>query len=333
MDKFNYLKSLLSGTALEAVAGLTLSEANYQEAVTILNGRFGNRQRIIDKHMDQLLNVSSVTTATNLSGLRRLFDAVENHVRSLKSLGVASESYGSLLSSVLLNKLPEEVRLLISRKVPEDDWSLDSLMKELQDELQARERVALDKSSPGTATGRGGRSGLPTLVSGANPSTFTCCYCQQGHPARDCKVVTQPEARKQILCKSGRCFVCTRTGHLGRECRSKSRCNKCSRRHHVSICPGVSSEGGGPTSQSPKTESDQGGSAVSAPPHQNRESASVLNANAAPFPPQNTTTALFVATKRAVLLQTAQATVHNPSQPLMCRDFVLFSTSVANAPT
>ena len=117
VDKFNYLKSLLSGTALEAIQGLTLTDANYNEAVTILQKRFGNRQQIIDKHMDKLLNVEPVTSSRNISGIRHLFDTVEANIRSLNSLGVRSESYSSLLSSVLLSKLPEEVQLLISRKV------------------------------------------------------------------------------------------------------------------------------------------------------------------------------------------------------------------------
>ena len=54
IDKFNYLKSLLEGTALDAVSGLTLSAPNYAEAIAILEKRFGNRQQIILKHIDQL---------------------------------------------------------------------------------------------------------------------------------------------------------------------------------------------------------------------------------------------------------------------------------------
>ena len=148
VDKFNYLKSLLTGTALEAIAGLTLSASNYDEAIAILQRSFGNRQQIIAKHMDQLLNVNPVTSANNLSGIRHLFDLVETHVRSLRSLGVSADSYGSLLSTVLLNKLPTDVCLLISRKIPEEEWSLDALLKELQQELQARERVVMDVKKP-----------------------------------------------------------------------------------------------------------------------------------------------------------------------------------------
>lgn len=153
VDKFNYLKSLLSGTALEAIQGLALTEANYKEAVAILQQRFGNRQQIIDKHMDQLLKVESVTSPRNIVGLRRLFDSIESHIRSLKSLGVKAESYSSLLSSVLLNKLPEEIQLLISRKVPEKDWGLTSLLEVFEEELQARERV----TSEITKSARSGR--------------------------------------------------------------------------------------------------------------------------------------------------------------------------------
>ena len=50
IDKFNYLRSLLEGTAYDAIAGLALSAANYGEAVKILKKRFGNRQLIISKH-------------------------------------------------------------------------------------------------------------------------------------------------------------------------------------------------------------------------------------------------------------------------------------------
>jgi len=303
--QFNYLKSLLTGTALDAIAGLTLSDSNYEEAITILERRFGNRQQIIAKHMDHLLNVDPVTSASNLTGLRRLFDFVETHIRSLKSIGVAADSYGSLLSSVLLNKLPAEVRLLISRKVPEGEWSLDVLLKELQEELQARERVVVDKPSSNT-TRNSGRSHPHTaaaLVSSVSPGTTSCCYCQQAHPSRDCKVVTQAEARKQILRKSGRCFVCLRHGHLSRECRSKSRCSKCAKKHHTSICMGESSGAGRSLNRDQGAESSQSGPKVNSPVGQSQDAAasgSRLNVNAPSFPAQNTTS-LYVTTSKTVV--------------------------------
>ena len=55
--------------------------------------------------IDVLLNLTAVT--------------LEN-VRSLKALGVEQPFYGAMLTSVLLNKLPSNVRLIESRRTPSD---------------------------------------------------------------------------------------------------------------------------------------------------------------------------------------------------------------------
>ena len=73
---------------------------------------------------------------------------MEVHVRGLKALGVPSESYGSLLSSVLMNKVPQEVRLIISREVKGGDWELDRLLAVMHQELEARERAAQGNHNP-----------------------------------------------------------------------------------------------------------------------------------------------------------------------------------------
>ena len=111
MDKFNYLWSWVETSAYEAIAGLTLSSANYGEAVEILKKRFGNRQMIISRHMEILLNLSAVSGERNVRSLRQLYNEVEANVRSLKALWVERDSYGTMLTSVLLTKLPPEIRL------------------------------------------------------------------------------------------------------------------------------------------------------------------------------------------------------------------------------
>ena len=131
IDKFTYLRSSLHRTAREAISGLTLSSTNYKEALSILENRFGNKQLIISRHMDILLSLEPVTSSHNLSALRHLFDQVESHVRGLRSLGITADTYGSLLLPLLTKKLPAELRLIISRKVPEDDWKLDKVMAAL----------------------------------------------------------------------------------------------------------------------------------------------------------------------------------------------------------
>ena len=73
VDKFNYLSSLVEGVVAEAISGLKLTTANYEEGIAILKERFGNKQNIITKHMEILLNIDTVTSQYNLKGLRHLY--------------------------------------------------------------------------------------------------------------------------------------------------------------------------------------------------------------------------------------------------------------------
>eukprot|EP00731_Ephydatia_muelleri_P015789 Em0009g213a len=144
IDKFNYLNSLLESSAAAAIARLTLSEANYSEAVAILTKRFGNRQQIVTKHMDALMGLEAVTSNRNLKGLRRLYDLVESHTGSLNSIEIPSSSYGSLLSSVFMNKLPREIRQglwpMVQTRVLLDSGSQRSyISSKLCDELGLKE--------------------------------------------------------------------------------------------------------------------------------------------------------------------------------------------------
>ena len=215
IDKFNYLRSLLQGSALDAISGLTLTATNYQEAVDILNKRFGNKQRIVSKHMDALLNVDPVMSNHNLKALQQLYDTIELHVCGLKSLGVSADSYGSLLSSVLLNKLPQEIRLIVSRKAGSDDWQLDKLMELLEEEVQARERAAASQlMSMSPRKPSKGPSTTSALMTTGNHSTgLTCCYCHQSHSSHSCRVVESVEERKCILREAGRCFLSEKRSH------------------------------------------------------------------------------------------------------------------------
>ena len=109
---------------------MTLTAANYKEAIQILTKHYGNKQLIVNKHMDQLLHMDAVSSQHDVKGRRRLYDTIESNVRNLTSVGVKSEAYGALLSSVLMSKLPPELRLIVIRQIgEEEEWKLDSLMK------------------------------------------------------------------------------------------------------------------------------------------------------------------------------------------------------------
>ena len=104
--------SLLESSAAEAVAGLSITSANNDEAISTLKKRFGNTQLIINRYMEALLGVAAVSSHHDTKGLQKFNDTVEAHVRGLRALGVPVESYGGWLASVLTNKLPPDISLL-----------------------------------------------------------------------------------------------------------------------------------------------------------------------------------------------------------------------------
>jgi len=82
VDKFTYLQSLLEEPALCAIAGLHLTAPNNAETIETLKKRFGNKQQIIHRHMDSLLDLEPVQSPFNTRALCRLYDEAEFQVHS-----------------------------------------------------------------------------------------------------------------------------------------------------------------------------------------------------------------------------------------------------------
>ena len=64
-----------------------------------------------------------------------------------------------------------------------------------------------------------------------------CGYCEdQNHRSVNCTKVTETGKRRRILAEKRLCFNCTGGKYRADECKSRLRRQKCSRKHHTSIC-------------------------------------------------------------------------------------------------
>ncbi len=145
--KFNYLRSVLEDEAASVISGLSLTSKNYKEAVTLLRDRYENKQILVSGHIDQLLNLPLVTSSTDTSMLRELYDSVEKNVRCLKNLDISSSHYGPILLQIVMRKIPNDIQLVISRAMATvstgtddtDTWKIDELLKSFKQEIESRE--------------------------------------------------------------------------------------------------------------------------------------------------------------------------------------------------
>ena len=190
--------------------------------------------------MEALLKLQPVNTMSNVKGIRAVLDNLEIQVRGLQALGTDSAQYGALLIPIFMEKLPEELRLIVSRE-HKGNWELTSVIKAVKNEVEARERcgmnTSVEKKSPLKKSFNPSNESTASALLSGNRGEFNCLFCKGNHRASECQVVTNIDERGEILKKQGRCFNCLRLGgHLARNCDAKIQCFKCSGRHHLAVC-------------------------------------------------------------------------------------------------
>ena len=145
IDKMNYLKGLITCNTARAISGLPMTSQNYEKAIEILKERFGRNQVLINAHMESLSKISA--PSADVQQLRKFYNSCESNIRALETLGVQTDSYGSLLIPILLKKLPEQLRCTIFRTNPQADCSLNDLRTALCHEIDTREKSQLTQEN------------------------------------------------------------------------------------------------------------------------------------------------------------------------------------------
>ena len=123
---------------MNAILGLSLSNENYEVAVSILKDRFGKKQDLVDIHYMQMINLPPATTRT--SSLRSLLNNIEKHIRWLAVLKQNVEQ--DIVVAMIRAKLPEEVLVQLEMlNGAKNTWTVQKLRDRLDDYITARENA------------------------------------------------------------------------------------------------------------------------------------------------------------------------------------------------
>ena len=239
IEKFTYLRGFLSGDALQTIQGMPLTQDNYKNAKDMLEKRYGNPQLIVSSHMNALLKLDKVVS-TRAKELRELYNKVEINTRALRSSGISTEHFGALLIPVVLEKLPNIVRLQISRKLGSNNWSIEDFMESINDEITARENFEYLKKCGGTDEFEDVKDTPHTTTSlSIQQSKRVCIFCgNMNHFSDRCDIITDVNLRKQKIRELRFCYKCLKPNHIAKNCRKKIFCYKCKtqNKHHTAIC-------------------------------------------------------------------------------------------------
>ena len=158
------------------------------------------------------MKLPAVLEQDGVYGLQTFYDQINSHIQSLSTTGVANEHYEPMLSSIILEKLPPEIKLLIPRNMNQDIWDLTQMLEIFSQKLKARETCL-----PSTLFGKNFEfdskytdSALysSTASRGQSPtkSPVKCIFCKGEHWSYKCNIVTDHIARKVFLKNNNLCF-------------------------------------------------------------------------------------------------------------------------------
>ena len=140
-------------------------------------------------------------------------------VQSLETLGKLADVKGNVRAT--LDKLKGIKSDLVRGREGWQDWGFNDLLDQLK---KWRDRPFFHTRD-------------------TRRDTRACVYCEDNtHKSVDCTKVISVEDRKKILARKGLCFNCTGPQHQAANCKSRSTCRKCNRKHHTSVCSEHTSE-------------------------------------------------------------------------------------------
>jgi len=239
VQKFQYLRSQLDGEAARTIAGLPLSSANYMEALSLLEKRYGQPHKIVSSYMKALWDLPK--PSDNASSIKDFYDHMETYIRGLRSLGKTEDSYGELLVPVIFEKLPSRMKTQISREQGERIWKLPELMNSIYKEIEASQAgEEQHMPTPSAATFFiGSRSRRkPGRSSSTNATSLSCPFCKGNHWPTDCVKFKDPQKRYDVAKQERLCFNCLKGHHSVQKCLAKGRCKHCHHKHHTALCRG-----------------------------------------------------------------------------------------------
>ena len=96
-----------NGDANKVIEWLAVVHGNYETGCKLLEERFAKASKIIFANVNQLLQLG-LKDGDDLNSVQ---EALLLQVRSLERLGIGGETYGVILTSLILSRLPDSFRM------------------------------------------------------------------------------------------------------------------------------------------------------------------------------------------------------------------------------
>ena len=153
-------------------------------------------------------------------------------MQSLETLGKLRDVSGNVRS--VLDKLKGIKADLVRGREDWQNWDFPQLVKALKTWKDINPVENNTEKYPTRLRDKGFQTKDST---NSSPSQRACVYCDAvDHKSANCHNIVAVTDRRHHLSAKQLCFNCTGSKHRASECRSRSKCQVCQRKHHTSIC-------------------------------------------------------------------------------------------------
>ncbi|XP_076684125.1 uncharacterized protein LOC143377089 [Andrena cerasifolii] len=241
--RLQYLQSAVEGQAAETIAHITITEANFGTAWSLLTQKFENKRAIVSAHLRDLLTLPLMTGAS-AAELQRLRAITNQALSLLANLEHWDDIIVTLTTMKLDPELMEEWELSLG--VSTDALSYAELDRFMKARIQsvdaarpAKEHAIPDRSQTGKSS-RGSVARVCTTNPAPGPSSHgtrsQCPVCRTRHALYRCMAfkALRLEQRREIAADR------LAPGHMAPSCPVAATCSRCGRRHHSLLHPPTS---------------------------------------------------------------------------------------------
>jgi len=243
-EKIHYLNRYLQGEAKQAVEGLFYfgTADAYTEAMSILEDRFGNSFMIAEAFRDKITAWPKVRDSADLRKYSDFLRQCQMAMTSIKGLEILNDCREN---RKLLQKLPDWLVVrwshVVAEKLTFPDFKTFSEFIRKEADIACNPITNLDSIREGRSNTTAKtfepriekKTKKVTSVNATSVKKQACIYCEKEHNVLDCDQFRKITAvqRRDFIVKKGRCFGCLGVGHKSKECRRKSVCDICAKKH------------------------------------------------------------------------------------------------------
>lgn len=242
--KFNYLRTHLTGIALETIKGYPVTGGNYDGAWADLKKRFNKTDEIVDEYIRKVFEIKPIEHKVNYFTLIGIIDTTNQMLRALPSLGVRVSGWDPVINFIICTKLNEELRWEWYQKKNRDELKeTTDLLNHLEFKASQLQPKQGDKHSKSTKTEGNQRSSHKKVFQTNESKTSQkekpkkeCLICKGNHHTWDCNILAKETAkvRTSIAKAFGLCFKCL-LKHRAGLCENED-CEYCGGQHHILLC-------------------------------------------------------------------------------------------------